>query len=59
LVTLSLKKSYINIFKPVLDLLNISVVKSAILNDSFFPFTILFKASSLKNIRISISPINN
>ena len=56
-VTCYLRKSYIIIFKPVLDLLNTVVVKSAMTSDNFLPCTSLFKAYSLKNILIKISPI--
>lgn len=58
-VTFSLKNNYIIIFYPVLDLLNISVVKSAKANDNFLPLTYLPIASSEKNILTNISPIIN
>lgn len=45
------------IFYPVLDLLNMSVVKSAKANDNFLPFTYLPIAYSEKNILTNISPI--
>lgn len=56
-VTFSLKNSYIIIFSPVRDLLNMSVVNSASASDSFLPFTYLPIAYYEKNILTRISPI--